>query len=111
MGIIEKFRTKPRPAPPPLLRVPRSTVWFTKIHDPQLNTVLGLGPLACMLYLILAREGRRHRGRPFVLPTDALVTMKGLSRTNLWRTLLRLEKHGLISTARRASKPPVVAVL
>jgi hypothetical protein len=86
-------------------------VWFTKIHDPHLDVALTLGPFACTLYVILAREQRRHYGRAFILPTGALTTLKGLSRTNLWRIMLQLERHGLIAAARRPSKPPLITVL
>ena len=111
-----RFRSKPENAAKAAegvvasKRIPLSTAWFTKIHDPQLDVVLSLGPFACTLYTILAREQRRHRGKPFVLPTDALATVKGLSRRNLNWTLLQLESGGLITIGRRPPKPPIIAV-
>jgi hypothetical protein len=112
----ERFRSKPENAAKAAegvaasKRIPRSTAWFTKIHDPQLDAALSLGPFACTLYTILAREHRRHRGKPFILPTDALTTVKGLSRRNLHRILIRMESCGLIAIGRRPPKPPIIAV-
>ena len=89
----------------------KRATWFTKIPDAKLDAVLKLGPPACMLYLILVRENRRHRGRSFVLPSVALVAMRGLRRMNLHRTLSRLEQNGLIRATRRPPKPPLITVL
>ena len=111
MSIIEKYRTKPREAPAPTpKRVRRSVDWFVKLHDPQLEKLLGLDAVCCPLFLILAREGFRHRGKPFCLPTKGLITIKGLRRSNLYRALGQLERCGLIAVQRNPPRPPVITV-
>lgn len=112
----ERFRSKPENAAKTVKatvskRIPRSTNWFTKIHDVQMDTTLRLGLIAFALYAILAREHRRHHGQAFELKIGALVTLDGLSERNLRRTLHQLENCDLISVQRNPPKPPVITVL
>lgn len=106
----ERFRSKPENAAKTVKatvskRIPRSTNWFTKIHDVQMDTTLRLGLIAFALYAILAREHRRHHGQAFELKIGALVTLDGLSERNLRRTLHQLENCDLISVQRNPPKP------
>jgi hypothetical protein len=109
----ERFRSKnapPKAAAAPTCRIARSTEWFVKVHDAQLARLLEIEPKATQLFLILLRESLRHRGKAFVLPTDQLAAIKGLSRPNLRRALRQLESCKLISVKRNPPKPPVITV-
>ena len=108
----ERFRSK-NAAPPDKeaeRRVAKSTNWYVKVHDTQLNRLLEVDPICTRLFLILLRESLRHHGRPFVLPTDRLIAVPGLSRRRLQLMLDQLARVGLILIARRPPKPPVVRV-
>ena len=63
------------------------------------------------LFTILLFENFRQRGKPFILPTRKLATVKGLSPRNLRRALTQLETCGLISVTRNPPKPPLITVL
>ena len=90
--------------------VTKSTNWYVKIHDTQQDRLLEIDPVCTRLFLILLRESLRHHGRPFVLPTDRLIAVPGLSRPRLRLMLSQLARVGLILIARRPSKPPFVRV-
>jgi DNA-binding transcriptional ArsR family regulator len=107
----ERFRSKNKPAEAtPTTRVPRSEERFAIITESLVERLLGLEPICWPLFTILKIESVRHHGRAFVLPVDALGTVRGLSRRNLRRALTQLETHGLISVQRRASKPPIIRI-
>ena len=65
---------------------------------------------AIHLFLVLLRESLRHHGRPFELPTPALIPGLGVKRRHLRGMLCRLEQCGLVSIARRPSKPPLIRI-
>jgi hypothetical protein len=110
-SFIEKYRSKhapPENAGRP--RTARSTNWFVKVHDAQIERLLEIEPKATQLFLILLRENRRHHGRPFVLPSDELVALPGLSRNRLRLMLGQLERAGLVLVTPRHKRPPLVQV-
>jgi hypothetical protein len=80
------------------------------ITEPLIEKLLGLEHVCWPLFTILRIESVRHHGRAFVLPIDALATIKGLSRPNMRRALTQLETRGLISVQRRAPKLPIIMV-
>ena len=91
---------------------PRSKEPFVMLTMPQLEKLFGLRSQACtLLFMTMLYENFRHRGKTFILPTDKLATLKGLSRPNLRRALLQLEACGLISVVRMPPKPPEITVL
>ena len=109
-----RFRSK-NAAPPPPDRgvgqhIAKSTNWYVKIHDTQQDRLLEVDPICTRLFLILLRESLRHHGRPFVLPTDRLIAVPGLSRNRLRLLLCQLERAGLVLIANRPQKPPVIRV-
>jgi hypothetical protein len=91
--------------------MPRSTDWFVKVILTQTDKLLQLDPVCCPLFLILLVENFRHKGRPFILPTRKLNTVKGLRPTNLRSALIQLERCGLIAVARRRPRPPLITVM
>jgi hypothetical protein len=110
-----RFRSKNAAPPPPAKEakqhVAKSTNWYVKIHDTQQNRLLEVDPICTRLFLILLRESLRHHGRPFVLPTDSLIAVPGLSRRRLQLMLDQLARIELILVTRRGPpKPPVVRV-
>jgi len=109
----ERFRSKNKPPPAvnPVARVAPSKERFARITESDVETLSSLHPACCLLLSILRIESVRHHGRAFVLPTDALATLRGLSRRNLRRALAQLETRGLISVQRRVPDPPSVKVL
>ena len=109
----ERFRSKNKPpkTTSKAERIPRATVWFTRIYDSQLDVLLSLGPVACVLYVVLAREYRRHYSKPFTLRVDAFMTLEGLNRRNLRQALFKLETYGLISAQQNPSRPPIIKVV
>jgi len=110
-GFSERFRSKNKPSRvTPAARVPRSKERFAKITESIAEKLLGLEHVCWPLFTILGVESIRHHGRPFVLPINALGTVRGLSRRNLHRALIQLETCGLISVQRRAPKPPIIVV-
>ena len=78
MNFIEKFRTKPRNAPPPTSarkQMPRSTEPFILLRVSQRETLHRLDSAGCWdLFTILAQESFRHGGKTFILPSDELAT-------------------------------------
>ena len=114
MNFLEKFRTKPRSRPPVASarkQIPRSTEPFVKLSAWQAEKLHELDHVCWPLFVILLFENFRHRGKTFILPTDKLATMRGLSRRNLRRTLHRLEGSGLIVVKQTPPKPPKITVL
>jgi hypothetical protein len=114
MNFMAKYKTKPRNAPPKSKRkrIPRSTMPFVPITELQAEKLLfDIYDTRASLFLILQFESLRHFGKPFILPTDKLITESGLGRRNLGRILTQLESRGLISITRRPSKPPLITVL
>ena len=110
----ERFRSKPEHVPPKTTsaskRMPRSQERFVRITASQAERLFELEPICWPLFTILQFENFRHHGRAFVLPTDKLATIRGLSRSNLHRSLLRLEACSLISVRRNPPKPPQITV-
>ena len=115
INFIEKFRTKPRNAPPPTSarkQMPRSTEPFILLRVSQRVTLHRLNSAGCWdLFTTLAQESFRHGGKTFILPSDELATIKGLSRPRLRAIVRQLEVNGLILVQRRAAKPPLITVL
>jgi hypothetical protein len=109
---MDKFRSKntPPPGQKPTHRIARSTDWYVKVHDMQLEQLLKINPRATQLFLILLRESLRHHGKPFILPSEGLATTPGLSRRQLPRLLLQLERVGLILITHRPRSPPLIRV-
>jgi hypothetical protein len=110
----ERFRSKNAAPPPPdkvAGHIAKSTNWYVKIHDSQLERLLGLkSELSAPLFLILLRKSFQHHGRPFELPTQALLSGLRVKQRHLQRTLHQLEQCGLILVARRTPKPPWIRV-
>jgi DNA-binding transcriptional ArsR family regulator len=107
----DKFRSKNGPKPKAAReRVPKQQKRFAMITESDVDTLLELDHVCWPLLSILRIESIRHHGRPLILPTDALVTIKGLSRRHLRRHLRQLEGCGLISIQRRPSDPPIIKV-
>jgi len=108
----EKFRSKNEPpkTASTSARLPRSQERVARITETIAEKLLGLEHVCWPLFTILGIESIRHHGRAFVLPVDALGTIKGLSRRSMYRALAQLETCGLISVQRRAPKPPVITV-
>ena len=90
------------------MRLSRETIL---ISDAQRAKLFELGRGCARLFMLLQSEGTRHRGSEFPLPTKALVAVKGMSRPNLHRLIVRLEACGLILVARRPPKSPLITVL
>ena len=80
------------------------------ITESRAEKLLGLEHVCWPLFTILEIESIRHHGRDFVLPVDALASIKGLSRRNMYRALTQLETCGLIAVQRKAPKPPIIMV-
>jgi len=114
MNLLEKFRTKPRNKPlvaSTRKQIPRSTGLFVKLSAWQAEKLHELDHVCWPLFAILLFENFRHRGKTFILPTDKLATLRGVSRRNLRRILHRLEGSGLIVVKRTPPKPPEITVL
>ena len=107
----ERYQSKNRPPKKAAVRMPKSNERFARLTEPIMEKLLGLNHVCWPLFSILWVEGLRHHGRAFVLPVDALTTIKGLSRVNLYRNLHRLEVCNLISVQRRAPKPPIIQIV
>lgn len=81
------------------------------MSDAQRAKLFELGCECARLFMLLQSEGTRHRGSEFPLPAKALVAVKGMSRPNLHRLIVRLEACGLILVVRRPPKSPLITVL
>jgi hypothetical protein len=118
----EKFRSKPENAAKAEAaaaaartagRIERSKQVYAKLHVTQIVTLAGLRDAATIgLFVILLGESYISRGKPFELPTRALMQFKGLQhRTKLRAKLRRLEQAGLISIiVPGAPKPMLIRV-
>ena len=106
----ERFRSKnnrPKPAAPTRARVPKTEEKFVRITVSQAARLFDLEHVCWPLFAILWFENLRHHGRAFVLPTEALTTIPGLSPANLRKNLDCLEACGLIAVQRQPPKPPI----
>ncbi len=93
-------------------RAPRTKGHFAKITLAQMVKLQDLKSAACwMLFAAMTYENYRQGGRPFVLSTEKVTTITGLSRANLSRALAQPEARGLIAIARNPPRPPQIKVL
>ena len=83
---------------------------FVIITLAQVERLLELEPACWPLFVILLFENFRTRGEPFAPPIGELCSLKGLSRTTLWRAMRQLETGGLISIQRSPPQPPLITV-
>jgi CRP-like cAMP-binding protein len=106
----ERFRSKPENAAKAAeaaaahrskARIDRSEYYYVKLHRIQTARLRKLGPVAFELFVLLLEASFEHRGRPFELPVAELAALPGFSRATLYRVLLKLQRDGLVSIARR----------
>lgn len=116
----ERFRSKPenaaRTAAETATRVKpyvkRSDQYYVKMHISQIVQLIEMNdPVTFMLFGILLGESFASRGKPFEVPTDALMRIPGLWNVKRLRAKLRkLERRGLLSITTRVPRPMLIRV-
>ena len=97
----------------PNSRVPKSKEKFVIVTLSQLDRLLVGAPTVSqmVIFMILLFENFRHRGRPFIMPSEAFAKLGGYNLRTQQRALFRLEKCGLISVRRVHRGSPEITVL
>jgi hypothetical protein len=107
---IELRRRKAEAASP--TRIPKSNELFVKLTIPQLNKLFSLRSRASVfIFIVMLHENFRHRGKPFILPSNKLAAHGGFTHRTQRRALLQLGNCDLISVRRMPRKPPEITVL
>jgi len=89
----------------------RSKEAFAKITASQFEKLMHVKSSASVkMFVVLAYQSFKNWGKPFQLSTDNF-TKNGFSPATQWRTLIQLEKVGLISVQRKHRNRPVITML